>query len=529
VPEPRHGAAAKRVARAPQAMLSIQEAAGLRGACKALKGLVRGWPMRLGDVGVGDLEAALSCLPATESLEIAMEQPLAPAEESRVVEVLRGHGGTLKRVKAYEEAAEQLLSSAVRVGALPNLTYFEFSLQDPSDWEILSGGMLPLLEEVQVGIKADDEDQVAALEHVRRLEHLQRLRLMFGRAREAAFPPFIPPSLKALLLFIHPVETLEALLRELPSMLQASGVGLEMFYVAIYNQLSAEGGAALAHVLHTCSSTLKTVHLQGLDSHGGGLLGTACIPELVAGLLRCCATLEVLWCPWSVFSALPATCPTFPRLTKLCIDLQKGRVDCTSPAWDIMATGRLPALASLKISHPTGMLWGQGGGRLARALEAVGGTLRKLSLSGAGPLGDGLPSGNRYELGAAIGKLRRLRFLKLQLFSDGRDYHAVGEGLAASGGCPELVKVKVHDLSNNVDWLTYEPSLILPSVRKLWFDGFCTEEEALLLCCGLVQMGYKHSLTMELCDPDRSGLSSSVTSCMDAILGGGGVKAVWVE
>jgi hypothetical protein len=114
-------------------LLSVKEAAGLRGVCKALKGLVSGWPVRLGGSPIHlrgltpeDLEAALTCFPAAEGLSIFiddMEEPLSPAEESRLVEVLRRHGGTLKRVGG----ARRLLLSAVQAGALPKLTYFDFS------------------------------------------------------------------------------------------------------------------------------------------------------------------------------------------------------------------------------------------------------------------------------------------------------------------------------------------------------------------------------------------------------------------
>jgi hypothetical protein len=80
--------------------------------------------------------------------------------------------------------------------------------------------------------------------------------------------------------------------------------------------------------------------------------------------------------------------------------------DCTAPAWDIVASGRLPALTSLSVEGK-GLLWGQGHNRLARALEAVGGTLKRLSLIG-GDQAKHLPAGPAYELGAAVGKLRRL-------------------------------------------------------------------------------------------------------------------------
>jgi hypothetical protein len=153
--------------------LSVRDVVRLRGVCKALKGVGRDWPMRLGGVEAGNLEAALACFPAAEMVEVSINEPTA--ERSRLVEVLRGHGGTLKRVVAHYESGERLLSSAVLAGALPNLTCFNFRLKHSTHREILSGGMLPLLERVDV--KIIYEEHVAALEHLRRLPHLRRLSL----------------------------------------------------------------------------------------------------------------------------------------------------------------------------------------------------------------------------------------------------------------------------------------------------------------------------------------------------------------
>jgi hypothetical protein len=201
-------------------------------------------------------------------------------------------------------------------------------------------------------------------------------------------------------------------------------------------------------------------------------------------------------------------------------------VDLASPAWDVVASGRLPALASLdiadyhRLSLTQGPEGGEGGGRLSRACEAVAGTLKRLRLAGRGP--DDLPTSACHELGAAIGRLRRLRYLHLHFLRDGGSYHALRRGMAASGGCPELFEVEVTGLTSNIDWVTYEPSLIVPSVRNLRVCGQATEEEALLLACGLVQMGYKHRF-----DDDLWGLpflrhSGPVRACMRAILQSGG-------
>jgi hypothetical protein len=520
-------------------VLSGGEAAGLRVVCKALKALGRQWPMRLRDVALDDLEAALTCFPATESLPIVAKNTLAPAEERRMVEVLRGHGGTLRRVMAEGEGAGQLLISAVCHGALPNLTFMRLSLQSTIRRQLLSEGRLGSLEEVEVTLHPEEGEHPKALEHLRDLPLLRRLSLSCAKRITAALPPFIPPSLKSLVLIFTEAVTLEALLRELPAMLQASGASLEEIDIrAPKNGLSLEGDALLAQVLQECTGTLKTLKLGSLQ----GRWGSARIQGSAAGIMGCCSTLEVLHCPWAVFSALPVTSPSFPRLTKL--HLQGGADETIigfsprlSPSanigfsprlWDIMITGRLPALAELSVA---GVQWDglgedwatDGGRRLARAFEAVGGTLRRLTLTGPELKGEGAC----HELGAAIGKLRRLRYLHLGLPRGGKTCHRIARGVAASGGCPELLQLTLTQVSSDVELLTYEPSLIAPTVRDLRLgDVQCTEEEALLVCCGLAKLGYKLRFDEgRLLGPQSSSDGEAARACMRAILRVGGVVA----
>jgi hypothetical protein len=88
-------------------------------------------------------------------------------------------------------------------------------------------------------------------------------------------------------------------------------------------------------------------------------LDPACTRDLVPSLVSCCATLEVLHCHWGVFSALPAACPAFPRLTELELDGQKANLGATSPAWDTTANSGLPALGTLSVWGVKGLLWGR--------------------------------------------------------------------------------------------------------------------------------------------------------------------------
>jgi hypothetical protein len=502
-------------------LLPVKAVVQLRRVCKALKALLTDWPMRLQTIKAENLEAALRCFPATESLAMAAQEPPAPAEESRLTEWSRRHGGTLKQVMAVGDGARRLLSSLVRAGALPKLADISLSLENPIHQEILAGRMPGLLKKVHVTMKPGDEEQIAALEHLRHLPHLQIVRLECRSAQETALPLFIPPSLKSLFLTIGPPVQLYSLLRQLPSMLQASGASPRTSRCLVKE---SRWSSVVLRLPKSCASARRLKTLVLLSTHGP-LLGTASIPSLLPGLLSCRATLEVLHCPWAVSSALPATFHAFPRLRTLC--LQGGPnedIDLASPAWELMANGGLPALDALSITgrkfrsscHEAGGA-GEGAGRLVRAFEAVAGTLNRLCLSG--DYRDGLPPAACYELGAAIGKLRHLWGLGLAVFSNGQAYFAVGRGLADSGGCPELVGIHLQGLTRkSLDWLTYGSGFIVPSVRSLYIAGSCTGEEALLLCCGLLQMGYKTYAITNLRGRDGNDLPSSIVGCMNALL-----------
>jgi hypothetical protein len=529
-------------------LLEFWEAAGLRVVCKALKASVEEWPMRLGeqpdrdwpdrrlnDVAPEVLVAALTCFPTTESVRVSFDFPPSPAETPRLVEFLKGHGGTLKRFEAVDFEAQYFLEAAVQAGALPNLTDFDLSLKDRDHRQVLLEGMLERLEDVRITVTPNEDDPhdcFAPLEHLRRLRHLRRLSLEWSAKDVVVSPRFIPPSLKSLTLSIRPLAALERLLLELPCMLQESGASLEDITVidqGYGRDLTINKcGAALGQVFRLCSSTLKMVELVGER-----ILGSAGIREWSSGLTSCCATLEVLHIPLSALSALLATSPCFLRLTELVL---KGEPEdanfFTLPVWDVMANGRLPALVTLRIkAHqlPLDFLEGEGAGdgerRLTRAFEAVAGTLEHLTLY-ASP-GEDRSEHASYELGAAIGKLCRLRDLRIDISSDARAYQAFARGLATSGGCPEPFVMAPGVVETNFHLLTSVPSLIVRSVRELCINGRgCTEEEALLLCCGVVQVGgSKCALGLHLRDPEWERLTPSVRECMWAILSSGGFEA----
>jgi hypothetical protein len=89
---------------------------------------------------------------------------------------------------------------------------------------------------------------------------------------------------------------------------------------------------------------------------------------------------------------------------------------------------------------------------------------------------------------------RRLKDLALGISEEGRTYHAVSQGLAASGGdrpLPLLWRLGVTSVvTNDADLLA---SLLLPSVWVFISTLHSHDRSALLTACALRQAGYKHT------------------------------------
>jgi hypothetical protein len=183
--------------------------------------------------------------------------------------------------------------------------------------------------------------------------------------------------------------------------------------------------------------------------------------------------------------------------------------------WELMASGGLPALAKLKVT----LFEPEEGdeevrSRVAPALEAVAGTLTHLCFDKSRHhewSSNEVDVG--YELGVAVGKLRRLKDLHLDLSEDGRVYQAFAQGLAASGGghpLPLLWLVGVAEVTDNAELVA---SLLLPSVQvfvSLHEEG---RRSALLTACALRQTGYKHSWAV-VCESELDDAVEAIAQCM---------------
>jgi hypothetical protein len=169
--------------------------------------------------------------------------PCGEGQIKALAEWLRGggHGGnitTLYRTDYFfDDDVNRLIRASLRRGALPSLKSAPARLMNESDRALLEDGLLAPVHELRLYLESTNRDlsmrpQLAALGLVRQLPALTKLHFhVYGVGEDTVqWPPFIPPSLKALRIVI-PWDL--SLLRALPGMLEASGARLERLEVTI--------------------------------------------------------------------------------------------------------------------------------------------------------------------------------------------------------------------------------------------------------------------------------------------------------
>jgi hypothetical protein len=503
-------------------LLTCKDSARLGCTCKALKEVVREHFKEVGRIKAVKVQAALTTFPKARAVKLCdiHQLPWVDQEVEALVQWLRegGWGRRLEKLGVERDSrgplSRNLILRALRAGALPSLKSVEARLELPTHRAYLTEGLVAAMHELRLEVYGDGdpvevEPQLAALGLVRQLPALAKLTVSLGGDFEypVPWPPFIPPSLKSLRIRIDgECSATESLLQAFPGMLGASGAMLERLEVSIPSDFEAigDGLVYLAQALRSCSTTLRDLRLgtwdceplqapwsQGYASqverlrvHWTDVLAgvSACRELQVLALLR--IKVEPLFPPGTAFG----------RLIHLEIWNHEGRHSPNAGMmglWELLASGGLPALAKLSLAGDWECVE-EVRTRVVPAFEAVAGTLTHLFLGkSAGQENDELDIG--YELGLAVGKLRRLKDLALDLSDDGRAYDAVARGLAASGGdhaLPLLWRVILPSrVRFNSDLLA---SLLLQSVR-VFRSHHEDSQAALPMACALRRVGYKHT------------------------------------
>jgi hypothetical protein len=496
-------------------LLTCKDAARLGCTCKVLRAVVREHHAGdLREIDLDELQAALTTFPRARNVTVDREE-WEDGDAEALVQWLRegGRGRHLAIVRSQGEAAHDLVYRALRAGALPSLKGVDFDLSYEAARALLSEGFLHAIQELCVVVNSAGLFELPAFGLVRQLPALIRLEVSpyCDGDDPIEWPPFIPPSLKALLIddAHQPAERL--MLRALPGMLGSSGARLDSLEILFPHDLEdiGDGLVHVAQALRCCSPTLKYFRLMTQPrkviriKEGQEARLRLQWADVLAGV-SACRELQVLVLPNIEVEPLFPPGTAFGRLTNLEIsDYEREQPPDADVMglWEVMASGGLPVLAKLKVRLEG--RWGSAEEvriRVAPALESVAGTLTHLHLekSGSKWSSDELEVG--YELGVAVGKLRRLMDLSLKVSRDGLVHHAMAQGLAASGGerpSPLLWRVWLFSrLCTDADRVA---SLLLPSVR-VFLPNCGDKREALLIACALRQAGYKHNLIL---DPGR--------------------------
>jgi hypothetical protein len=505
-------------------LLTGKDAARLGCTCKAMRGLVREHFKDIVGmtIKVEQLRGALTTFPRarTVALHPPSHYPMNDEEVEALVQWLREgeRGRSLERVTIIEFSGNQedFVHEALQAGALPSIKNLSAELWYETQLASLTGGHVAAMHELEVLIDCMEDDdeafyrQLAALGLVRQLPALTKLEVRaYGYRDEPVpqWPPFIPPSLISLGIELEMYRSYnnESLLRALPGMLEASGARLERLEVILPSSFEAigDGLVHVAQALRCCSSTLKEFRLttEGRTviriEDGQEARLREQWADVMAGV-SACRELQVLVLPHIKVESLFPPGTAFRRLTHLEISDHEREHPPDAGVmglWELVASGGLPALAKLDISFE-----GRWGGveevrsRVVPAFEAMAGTLTHLYLETYGCEWSSDEVNVMFELGVAVGKLRRLMDLSLGVSEDGLVYHAVAQGLAAGGGeypLPLLWRVWLAGgASVNVDLLV---SLLLPSVRVFITCLRLDRRAPLMVACALRQAGYKHT------------------------------------
>jgi hypothetical protein len=488
---------------------TFHEAVMLRATCKSMRAITADMRADLGRQPVEFLRDMLTCFPKAisvtldETVDEEEEGYLPPAEVGRLVAWVRKRGNSLTRVNSREwSCMGPFVRRGWRAGLFKAVKSVSLDLSEFKERDLIVDGVVSGVESIALHSIDEGHDELAALGHLRHLPALKEIACYFEILDDVILPPFIPPSLEVLKLESMFAESV-LLLGCLPPMIESSGAKLRRLHLSL-GDLGDEGNArGVQSLLQACAPTLKEIAFDSDES----ILSAV---ELVEGLAGC-PHLESVSIPLSAFAAVSPGGGATIRLAHLClsVDLSGGRDLSTLALWGLMARGGFPTLTSLTLNTNQWHWGAELGPALLAAFEGVAGTLKTLTLTDRSfdknsydesDEGGVLPGADAVlmPLGEAIGRLQKLETLELDLGGYGLAYHWIAWGMAkGEGACPALRSLTCA-VERDAVWLGRRPSIILPSVRALRVNFFCSRgAEPLSLACGLNILGYEGAVIFE--------------------------------
>jgi hypothetical protein len=252
-------------------LLTRKDAARVACTCKALRVVVREHFRDLGTVKLEQLQTALTAFPRARRVTLggSPDDSGGFCKKALLRWLRKGRRGEhLTQVRTADKRSSDTAHAALRRGALPSLKSMDVHLRYAAARASLTDGLLGAIQELHLTINGADASQLAALGLVRQLPALVGLNLKDSTCRvrdnPVQWPPFIPPSLRALCIDVSKAQPEESVLGALPGILVASGARLERLKVVIRSSTRAveDGLVDLAQALLCCSTTLKEFHLS---------------------------------------------------------------------------------------------------------------------------------------------------------------------------------------------------------------------------------------------------------------------------
>jgi hypothetical protein len=335
-------------------LLTCEEAARLGCTCKALERMVREHFKDLGCIDAEHLRAALTTFPAAREVALLGFNEWGDGEKEALLQWLRD-GGRGRHLESIEmdnifSSDTDLVHEALQQGVLSSLRRVQANLQNKTHRASLMNGFVGGVHDLFLAVDfrrlmyIQVEPQLAALCTVRQLPALAMLEVYVRGEDDDAmqWPPFIPPSLRALRIDVqqpHGPPITEPppgspLLRDLPDILGASGAKLDRLEVLMpteeFEFRTVDN--ALGHVakaLRCCVPILKGFFLSA--GHYGACYRheeteeefvlraerlRARLADMFANL-SACPELEVLVLPAMTIEPLFPLGAVFARLTHL--------------------------------------------------------------------------------------------------------------------------------------------------------------------------------------------------------------------
>jgi hypothetical protein len=467
-------------------LLELEDIVILRATCKAMRAIVADMRAHLYLRPLRDLRAMLTCFPKAADACLCDDKSLTLAEQDNLIAWLKERGHSLTRVQNPNHSVEPFHRRAWRAGAFGSIKNVNLHLKDPEDRELILDGFVSGVESIYVASSPEaSEVERAALAPLRTFPALKEIACYMMGSEDTTLPPFVPPSLEKLT--FRAVGTRPLLqLGCLHGMIKSSGAKLQSLKLLLEEVDDGDVARGVRSLLQACASTLKEFELPAQSSFQPPV-------EVLEGLASC-PHLERLTARTITFAVMPPGGVTF-RLSHLDLTYHNGDEGSLSSLalWGLMAQGGFPTLSSFSLDTFRCRWGAELGPAVVAAFEGVAATLKTLKLGPrliAAAMGEHEAYGVALQVGEAIGKLRRLETLDLDIGGRSYWYHRVAEGMA-KGACPALRSLSLK-IEREAVWLAYRPTIILPSVRALRVTfGRRPETEPMGVACVLTALEYR--------------------------------------